>query len=139
MRSVLDTPEVATINVTPIIDVALVLVIILMLTAPMMATPEVDLNLPQADSRGLSDQPHVAVTITRAGQLAIDATVVSREAFFRELAARMAERDESERLIVVRADEGVRHVAVRQILAEARRAGAARIAIATRPREVGTS
>jgi biopolymer transport protein ExbD len=139
MRRVLDTPEVAAINVTPIIDVALVLVIILMLTAPMMATPEFDLSLPQADSRGLGDQPHVAVTITREGQLAIDATVVPRDAFLRELAARMADRDESERLLIVRADEGVRHVAVRQILAEARRAGATRIAIATRPRSEGAS
>ncbi len=127
-------PEISTINVTPIIDVALVLVIILMMTAPMMAIPELGLSLPQAQSRGLDDQPHLTVTLAKDGQVAIDEAVVPRDAFLRELSARMADRDESERLLIVRADEGVAYAVVREILAQARAAGTARVAIATRPR-----
>jgi biopolymer transport protein ExbD len=135
MRRVLDMEsEISTINVTPIIDVALVLVIILMMTAPMMAVPDLGLDLPQANSRGIGDTSHLTVTLALNGQVAIDATVVPREAFLRELSARMADRGEAERLLIVRADEGVAYAAVREILAEARAAGTARVAIATRPR-----
>ena len=55
------------INVTPIIDVALVLVIILMITAPMLAVPQVDLKLPEARTLTSGEENRVNVTLARDG------------------------------------------------------------------------
>lgn len=57
------------INVTPLVDVMLVLLIIFMVTAPMM-TAGVDVNLPQARGGALPDQqPPIILTITQQGDL----------------------------------------------------------------------
>ncbi|MFN8178077.1 MAG: biopolymer transporter ExbD [bacterium] len=134
MRRLVQTdPEKVTINVTPIIDVALVLVIILMITAPMLAVPPLGLELPQARSRALGNEKHINVTLAKDGRVAIDEQVVPRTAFRRELSERFANKKDDERFLVVRADAGSPYSEVRELLQDARGAGATRIAIATRP------
>jgi biopolymer transport protein ExbD len=125
--------ENVTINVTPIIDVALVLVIILMITAPMLAVPPLDLELPPARSKTLGNEPHVNVTLSRETKVAIDDEVLPRTMLRRELAERFEKRDAEDRFLVVRADAGVPYSAVRSLLEDARAAGATRIAVATKP------
>ena len=128
-----DVEELAAINVTPIIDVALVLVIILMMTAPMMAMPPFDLDLPTAHSLGVDNDRNVNVTLAPDGRVAIDDKVMPMEDFRSELSARFADQTVAERLLVVRADAAVPYTAVQQVLQSARAAGAGRIAIAVRP------
>jgi biopolymer transport protein ExbD len=125
--------ENVAINVTPIIDVALVLVIILMITAPMLAVPPLDLELPPARSKTLGNEPHVNVTLSRETKVAIDDEVLPRTMLRRELAERFEKRDAEDRFLVVRADAGVPYSAVRSLLEDARAAGATRIAVATKP------
>src|SRR5262249_58617588 len=73
-------PEPITkVNVTPIIDVALVLVIIRLVTAPMMSVSDLPVNLPQAKTREAEDQRNVCITISSTGQLAVDDTTVGPE------------------------------------------------------------
>jgi biopolymer transport protein ExbD len=132
-RSVPSESENVTINVTPIIDVALVLVIILMITAPMLAVPPLELELPPAKSKTLGNEPHVNVTLSRESKVAIDDEVMPRTMLRRELAAKFEKRDAEDRFLVVRADAGVQYAAVRALLEDARAAGATRIAVATRP------
>ncbi|HEX5131686.1 MAG TPA: biopolymer transporter ExbD [Candidatus Krumholzibacteria bacterium] len=124
---------VAKINVTPIIDVALVLVIILMVTAPMIALSDVDVSLPPAETRSLEGAHRVTLTVGRGGELAVDDTDVTRAQLFALLAQRLKETGE-DAVLVVRADEGIAYATVEELLAEARRAGAMRVAIATRQR-----
>lgn len=135
MRRLVDTDmeELAAINVTPIIDVALVLVIILMMTAPMMAMPPFNLDLPMAHSLGAGNEQHVNVTLAPDGRLAIDDHVVPMESFRAELSARFADHEVADRILVVRADAGVPYTSVQEVLQDARAAGAGRIAIAARP------
>lgn len=133
-RLVSPTPIAAKINVTPIIDVALVLVIILLITAPMMSLAEMELDLPSAKTRTLGDELRINVTLGRDGTLAIDEQVVSPAVFGTALRGQLTGRENT--LVVIRADAGSPHEQVRALLKGAREAGAERMAIATRPADL---
>jgi len=122
------------VNVTPIIDVALVLVIILLVTAPMLSVADLPVDLPQARTREAEDERNVSITLSSTGALAIDEEVVSPELLRPALQARLARDGDEDVLVVVRADSGAPYSAVRALLEDARAAGAQRIAIATRQR-----
>jgi biopolymer transport protein TolR len=133
MKIRVQRPEMITkVNVTPIIDVALVLVIILLVTAPMMSVADLPVDLPQARTREAEDERNVSVTISSDGQFAVDETTVLPERLRVTLEKRLAEPGNAGVLVVVRADTGVPFVTVRHTLEDARAAGAQRIAIATR-------
>ena len=120
------------INVTPIIDVALVLVIILLVTAPMLSVADLPVNLPAAHTREAEDERNVSITLSAGGHVAVDEEVVDRSQLRSRLAARLGQPGNEAVLVVVRADSGAPYAAVRELLAEARAAGAKRLAIATR-------
>ena len=72
------TEIITKVNVTPIIDVALVLVIILLVTAPLLSTADLPVSLPEARTREAEDQRNVSVTLGRDGSLAVDDRIVAR-------------------------------------------------------------
>ena len=125
------------INVTPIIDVALVLVIILLVTAPMLSVADLAVNLPEARTRGAEDQRNVSVTLGPGGEIAVDREFVSRTALGPALSARLAEPGNADVLVVVRADSAVPYSMVQELLAVARAAGATHLAVATRQKVAG--
>ena len=128
-------PELITkVNVTPIIDVALVLVIILLVTAPMMSVADLPVDLPQAKTREAEDERNVSITISSDGQYAVDEDTVPAERLRAALEQRLAEPGNDGVLVVVRADTGVPFLTIRRTLDDARAAGAQRLAIATRQR-----
>jgi len=132
-RRAVPTPEAITrVNVTPIIDVALVLAIILMVTAPLMSVPDLPVNLPAARTREAERERNVSVTLGSDGRLAIDDANVPADSLRAALAARLAAEKNPDVLVVVRADTHARVVQVRALLDAAKAAGARRIAIATR-------
>lgn len=136
-RSIIDqAPTVARINVTPIIDVALVLVIVLLITAPMIAVSDVDVELPHAKTRSVESDARVNVTLGLHGELAVDDTDIVPPQLGAMIAQRLQE-DGKDLIVVVRADEGVPYDAVEGILKTARAAGALRLGIATRQAEKG--
>jgi len=136
VRTRVQRPELITkVNVTPIIDVALVLVIILLVTAPMMSVSDLPVNLPQARTREAEDQRNVCVTISASGEMAVDdETVKQADGLEPAIALRLAEPGNRDVLVVVRADKQVPFATIRHALGEARAAGAKRLAIATRQR-----
>lgn len=125
-------PPPARINVTPIIDVALVLVIILLVTAPMMSMSQLPVNLPGAHARDTERTQFISLTMTAAGQLALDDKPVGG---LSDVAPRLRERlsevRDKDRLVVVRADAALPHAAVRRLLEAARAGGAVKLGIAT--------
>lgn len=127
-------PTIARINVTPIIDVALVLVIILLVTAPMIAASKMEIDLPEARTRSIEDEVRMSITIGTDGGLAVDEDEIDRRSLARVLRQRIEGAKSDNLLVVVRADEGTSYEVVHEILGEARSAGAKRIAIATRQR-----
>jgi biopolymer transport protein TolR len=122
------------VNVTPIIDVALVLVIILLVTAPLLSVADLPVDLPQARTREAEDERNVSITLSSTGRLAVDDKVVSSEDLDRYLRSKLAQPGNQDVLVVVRADSGAPYYEVKRLLAQAKQDGATRIAIATRQR-----
>ena len=140
MREPLFTPAspLAKVNVVPIIDVSLVLVVILLFTAPILSVPNAPLNLPVARALGKGEPLSVCVTLTAAGETSIDERPVAPDRLEGELRQRLAGVQDQDVLVVVRADASLRHGAVRRVLDEVRGAGAKRVAVATRQAEVAS-
>lgn len=127
-------PVVSRINVTPIIDVALVLVIILLITAPMITALSMELDLPQAKTRSIEDEVRLSISLGKSGELAIDDEYVEPEHLLQKLAIKFADAGNKNILVIIRADAAIPYDSVRQIIEDAKTAGAKRIAIATRQR-----
>lgn len=76
---------ISDINVVPLVDIILVVLIIFMVTAPMIMKPSIKVNLPQAASGEQTTQTQLNVTISANGSLSLngkpaDATMISNEA-----------------------------------------------------------
>jgi len=123
---------IAKVNVVPLIDVCLVLVIILLVTAPMMVQSDLPVNLPEARTREAEDERNVSITLSSSGELAVDDQRVTRETLPAALQSRLAQKGNDNVLVVVRADSNTPYVDVKALLDQARAAGAQRVAIATR-------
>jgi len=115
---------VSDINVTPLVDVMLVLLIIFMVTAPMM-TQGIDLDLQETTDapqpRQQNDQPLI-ISINKDGKIKWNDSDKSHEELMRELAQISAE-DKKSRMLVIRADRGVSYGLVAALFADARNAG----------------
>ena len=126
------SPTMMRINVTPIIDVALVLVIILLITAPMLSVSDMNIKLPAADTREAEDQHRITLTLDPEGEIAIDDARVDPAKVAALLRARLIGEKDENTLVVVRADQSVPHRMVRDLIEKAHDAGAVRLAVATR-------
>lgn len=133
MKRIIDVgiPSTARINVVPIIDVSLTLVVILLMTAPMLCMADIDVDLPAALSRGAEDESNVSITMGANGELAINERIVRPELFAAELRAMLAKTGNENVLVVVRADRDVPYGRIREMLGTAREAGGNRLAVAT--------
>ncbi len=134
-----DLPQTARLNLTPIIDVALVLVIILLITAPMLSVADIDVKLPTAQTRGAEDEGRISITLGETGELAVNEDLVSPDKLREILRMLLAKEQNKNKLVVVRADQKVPYELIRVILREAREAGANRLAIATMQSDKGNS
>jgi biopolymer transport protein ExbD len=137
-RQTLQRQEIITkVNVTPIIDVALVLVIILLVTAPIITATDMRIQLPEAHTRAAEDERNTSVTLGAEGEITVDRDRVQRADLARAVKAKLATPGRDRDLVVVCADQGVAYAKVETILEDVRRAGAQRIAIATRQKQGG--
>lgn len=117
------------INVTPFVDVALVLMIIFMITAPML-TSGVKVDLPKTKAAALpgNDQP-VAVTIRNDGTVYIQNTKIEVSELADKLQAVLGEKKDTR--IFVRGDRAIDYGRVMQVVSEINRAGFTRVALLT--------
>ena len=117
------------INVTPFVDVVLVLLIIFMVTAPLMLQG-MDVNLPETTTQPIqmTNEPLV-LTVTKQGEYSIAKVVIPSAELESKLDAIFEQRGEKE--LFLRADEEAPYGVVVQAMAAARRAGATRLGIVT--------
>ncbi len=124
-------PPMSEINVTPLVDVMLVLLVIFMVTAPLLVTG-VDVELPRAASPSL-DQDNTALTVTvRAdGSLFINETEVALDDLGGRMDAITGANPDAR--VYVRGDEGVPYGRVMAAMGTLYDAGYRRVALVTRP------
>ena len=120
----------ADINVTPLVDVMLVLLIIFMVTAPLLVTG-VSINLPQSRANALDqDQKPTVLSIDDQGALFIDDEPVDYEALPDRL-AQLREAIGPTDQVYLRADTGLDYGRVMRVMGELNRAGLDRVALVT--------
>ena len=121
------------INVTPFVDVMLVLLIIFMVTAPMMMQG-VDVTLPEATAKPLvSQKENLIVTIDQNQQVHINDFAVEID-YLREKLAKILE-NQSDREVYFRGDQAVPYGVAVRVLAEIKGAGVTKIGMVTVPME----
>lgn len=120
------------INVTPFVDVMLVLLVVFMITAPLL-TSGVPVDLPKSNAKAISDEDNkpLEITINSKGDLFIGEEQVKRDRLVNMLAA-MTNND-SERRIFIRADESLDYGHVMGILGDLNGAGFRKVALLSNP------
>ena len=119
------------INVTPLVDVMLVLLIVFIVTAPLL-TNSVRVNLPKAAPTQPTKQTKaVALSITPDGQIHLDQQVVTLSNFEQELQAR--KQANPKLALNLNADEKVPYGTVAKVLASIERVGVDRLSVLTKP------
>lgn len=124
---------VSDINVTPLVDVMLVLLIIFMVTAPMM-TQGLDVDLPETTTKSLrqEDDP-IVVTIDKEGKISLDQHKVTRKILYQELSG--LDQSRKEQPIYLKADKAVAYGVVVKIMADIKKAGFDKLGMITQPEE----
>ncbi len=126
-----DRGMMSQINVTPLVDVMLVLLVIFMVTAPMMQQG-VQVNLPKADTKGMTAQEDtVIVTVDNNGRTFINKDEVPGGDLRTRLAEMFATRTKKE--VFLKADSGVPYGEVVKAMAEIKGAGIERLGMVTEP------
>lgn len=122
------------INVTPFVDVMLVLLVIFMVTAPML-TAGVQVDLPKAEAKAISqnDNAPLEVGIDRRGDMYVGETKVDQSKMQSMLSAIAAEAPD--RRVYIRADQGLDYGKVMQVMAIVSGSGFTKIALISEPKK----
>ena len=123
-------PSIAEINITPLVDVVLVLLIIFMVTAPILQTG-IEVNLPQTRTvRAVDPEQRAVITISREELLFYRSNPVN----FNELGEKLRQEiGSSGEPIFLQADEDVRWKTIVSVVDEIRVSGYDRITLVTKP------
>lgn len=120
----------AEINITPFVDVMLVLLIIFMVAAPLMVVGvPVELSKTAAKSLDAPEEEPLAITITEAGQIYLQTTEIARDDLIPKLRAVAAERTDNK--VFLRADGQVAWDAIAQVMGALNAAGFTSIGFVT--------
>ena len=122
--------SLAEINVIPLVDVVLVLLLIFMLTAPMMYRG-IDVNLPKAGAKSIVTEERLVITVTKDRLLFLNERplpLATLEPRLRELL-----RDRTDKTIFIKADKDLAYGHVVETMDRMRRAGVDRVGMVTEP------
>ncbi|RUM91297.1 MAG: protein TolR [Thermodesulfatator sp.] len=122
------------INVTPLVDVMLVLLIIFMVTAPMM-TKGIAVNLPETTAKALPQKKkHIEVIVSEKGNIFMDGIPVDEKSLVTKLSQLKDKGAVSQ--VLLRADKKVSYGKVARVMAGIRQAGITNLGLVTAPETV---
>jgi biopolymer transport protein ExbD len=116
------------VNIIPVIDVSLVLLIILLATSPILNNPGFEVKLPKALTAE-SKEKNVTISLSLDGKVGVNEKTVTMDTVVAMVHKELIGKKDM--LVIVRADQGVAYGKVEQMMDMAKQAGAQRIAIAT--------
>jgi biopolymer transport protein TolR len=126
-----DSTTIAQINVTPLVDVMLVLLVIFMVTAPIIQQG-VQVNLPQAKAGAIpGTEELLVVTIAKNGKVYLNDNAMSEAELGDKL--RAIRKMQTDKQVYLRADQDVRYGLVMKTIATIKQAGIERLGMVTRP------
>ncbi len=120
------------INVTPFVDVMLVLLVIFMVTAPMIQSG-ISVNLPQAETDSTPAEEGLTLTITKDKYIHIESSVINQ--FLLEQKLKEYFYGKEKKIVFIRADESLPYGFVMRILDISKKAGVEITGLITRPIE----
>lgn len=136
MKADLESDEsgiVAEINMIPLIDVSLVLLIIFMVLTPVLVRSQINVNLPTASASSTSDQDNrVDVEVRKNGSMFLDGQPATAEQLGQELLRR--QQGQPGMTVVVSADRDVIFDRVVTVMDEVKKAGVTKLGVSVRPR-----
>jgi biopolymer transport protein TolR len=122
--------SLAEINIIPLVDVVLVLLLIFMLTAPMMYRG-IDVNLPRAAAKPTAVEERMVLTLTKERTLYLNDKRVPPGGLESNLKSAFANR--TDKTLYLKADSGLAYGAVIETMDQVRRAGIERLGMVTEP------
>lgn len=124
--------RMAEINVTPFVDVMLVLLVVFMITAPLL-TSGVDINLPQSEAKPITEEDNkpLEISVNIQGEIYVGDTQVERDRLINLLEAMT--KDDPDRRIFIRADASLNYGNVMDILGALNKAGFRKVALLSEP------
>ena len=133
MRMRANSPEpepVTEVNIIPVIDISLVLLVILFVTAPLLAYPTLPVELPPASALP-NQELTIALTCALDGTLSVRAAATTWDAVVSDLRREVDKKKGA--IVLIRADKSVPYKTIQRLIAAAKASGAAQIALATEP------
>jgi biopolymer transport protein TolR len=124
---------VADMNVTPMADVIIVLLIIFMVAVPML-TDDRTVALPRAVNSAEREEKQMVVVLRADGSLNVGKSVLSEPELAARLQAGLRDLSELQRVVYIRADEGLLYERVARVLELCRQSGAESVELMTAPR-----
>ena len=117
------------INVTPLVDVMLVLLIIFMVTAPLLQQG-IDVNLPQAKGKNLPPEERLSIVIKKGGEIFLNDNHISMA----ELTKKLAAVSKLNPNVFLKADKDVPYGLVVEVMGEVKEAGIEKLGMITEPK-----
>jgi biopolymer transport protein ExbD len=125
----------ADINVTPMVDVMLVLLVIFIITAPLF-THAIKLELPNATSQAAPEKPEtITLAINAEGKLFWNNAAISKEELTERIITASQKKPQPE--LQLRADKSTRYEVIAQVMSAAQNGGMSKIGFVTDPKEAG--
>ena len=124
--------EINGMDVTPMVNLSLVLLLIFMVTSPFFTKTLMPVNVPQAVTSKTEDQENITISISPVDGYGLNEELISKKDLARELRAAMKTSGIS--YVLIRADERVPHGEIEDVMKIGKRLGVKRIAFATIPK-----
>ncbi|MGB9716748.1 MAG: ExbD/TolR family protein [Thermodesulfovibrionales bacterium] len=129
MRSNRHREVLSEINVTPFVDVMLVLLVIFMVTAPLLQQG-IDVNLPKAKGKDLPSEERITLVIKKEGRIYMNETPVS----LKEMRDKLEAISKLNPNVYLKADRGVPYGYVVEVIGEIKDSGIEKLGIVTEPK-----
>lgn len=127
MKSSMDDEPLSEINVVPLVDIILVVLIIFMVTAPMFIKPTINVNLPKAASGDQTAPSQLNIALTADGRINLNGTFVDEAQVSQKAASEVSKNPEVQ--AIISADQAVAHGRVVTVLDLVKTVGVKKFAI----------